>query len=245
MQMLRSFTDLLHASAAQLERLLLGDGRLPPSREMRREQKAQQLGVKTSQLVCGVGFNRHAKRRDDFAQALGYTSFEAFVGDRNYRFIHDNYAELSVNNIVDIYRVAGEDKDSINELYDPVYSRLSQLESQLEGTINPILVGGYKLEINNIYTNHLASPALIATRLQKQYSVLRDIGNDLQVMIETGTLTPERILRTPGVNAGEKSRLIFRGLISPEAVNAYLRDTTAPQAERDALANIALRKTGG
>lgn len=232
-----SFSEILHADRSMLERLLLSN---TPAvqRDAWREAKAHQLGVNVTRLICGVGFNVNARDRNDLAQALGYRSFDVLVNERNYRLIHDHYDELTVGNIIEIYAVVGHDRRTAQELYDPVFSRLAEIESQLEGTINPILVSGYKLEIRNVYSNGLASKALLAHRLQPHFSVLRDISGELQVMLETRAITPERLLRLPGVNVNEKSRLIFQGLIPHDVARAYLQESGVSASERDALAKL-------
>ncbi|MGH8595040.1 MAG: hypothetical protein ACREXT_00115, partial [Gammaproteobacteria bacterium] len=133
--------------------------------EGRRSQLAQVLGLNPVQLVCGVGFNRDLPRIPDLVRFLGYPSRDALIGERNYLFIHDRYRSLSVNDVVEIYGVLGGPPEPDAEAMDLVINRLTTLEAQLEETINPILIGGYKLEVRGIYENHLASPALVNGRL--------------------------------------------------------------------------------
>lgn len=232
-----AFSDILRADAVTLERML-ANGFSASTSDAGRESKARRLGVNPTRLICGVGFNPNARHRADLARSIGFNSIDALTSERNYRFIHDRYDELTVSNVIDIYNMVGQDRGFATELHDPIFSRLQEVESQLEGTINPILVSGYKLEIQSIYANHLASPALIAHRLQPHYYVLRDIGGELPAMLEARVLTQEQVLRAPGVSAHEKSRLIFQGLIEKEVARDYLRDPTIPSAEREVLENL-------
>jgi hypothetical protein len=232
-----AFADILRADANALERML-ANGTGPVSGDAGREAKARRLGVNQTRLICGVGFNPQARQRADLARVIGFNSLDALLSECNYRFIHDHYDELSVGNVIDIYTVVGAVRPLAAELYDPIFSRLQEIESELEGTINPILVSGYKLEIQSIHANQLASPELIARRLEPQYYVLRDIGGELPAMLAAGVLTQPQLLRHPGINVHEKSRLVFQGLIHKEIVRAYLDDPTTDTAERDELQRV-------
>ncbi|MCC6202213.1 MAG: hypothetical protein IT494_04340 [Gammaproteobacteria bacterium] len=232
-----TFADILRADAAALERML-ANGSGAGSGDAGREAKARRIGVNQTRLICGVGFNPHARQRSDFARMIGFNSVDALLSERNYRFIHDHYDELTVGNIIDIYTVVGHIRSLAVELYDPIFSRLQEIESELEGTINPILVSGYKLEIQSIHANRLASPELIARRLEPQYYVLRDIGGELPAMLEAGVLTQPQLLRHPGINVHEKSRLVFQGLIDKELVREYLHEPGTAPVDREVLQRL-------
>lgn len=223
--MMQTFESLIRASApelvsifAPLRERMRGEG------EARRSHLAQLLSLNLGQLVCGVGFNRELARVPDLVRFLGYPNAEAFNADRNYLFIHDRYRSLSVNDIVEIYAALGSTPASAGTAADLVISRLSTLEAQLEETINPILIGGYKLEVRGIYENHLASPALVNARLSHEYTVLRDITNESMIMLESGAVSPREFLRHPGVTGDEKSRAVFQRLVAMEDLDLYLRE---------------------
>lgn len=237
---LQTFENLVRASAtglvsifSPLRERVRGDG------ESRRAQVAQLLGLNPVQLVCGVGFNREHRRIPDLVRLLGYPSRDALIAERNYVFIHDRYRSLSVNDIVEIYGAFGALSPPDAEATDLVINRLNTLEAQLEETINPILIGGYRLEVRGIYENHLASAALVNARLDPNNSVLRDITNEAMIMLETAAITPANFLRHPGVSGDEKSRAIFQRLIAVDDIAQYLNEF--PQAP-DAAQLIAARQ---
>lgn len=226
--MLQTFENLIRASAqglvgtfAPLRERVRGEG------EARRIQLAQLLGLNPVQLLCGVGFNREMARIPDLVRFLGYGSREALISERNYVFVHDRYRSLSVNDIMEIYAVIGAAAD-LAEATDLVISRLNTLEAQLEETINPILVGGYRLEVRGIYENRLATPALVAARLGAEYAVLRDITNEAMIMLETGAVSPADFMHNPGVGADEKRRAVFQRLVSADELARYLAATPEP-----------------
>ncbi|MGD9600806.1 MAG: hypothetical protein AB7O21_03760 [Gammaproteobacteria bacterium] len=230
--MMQTFESLIRAPAQTLVQIFLplrermrGDG------EARRAHLAQLLGLNVAQLVCGVGFNASLPRVPDLVRFLGYPHPAALLAERNYLFIHDRYRSLSVNDIVEIYAALGAVPEASAEAGDLVISRLAELEAQLEETINPILVGGYRLEVRGIYESHLAVPVLVNSRLGAEYAVLRDITNESMIMLETGAVAPADFLRHPGVTAEEKSRAIFQRLISAQEVDRYLAENPeAPEA---------------
>jgi hypothetical protein len=222
---LQTFENLVRCSAPELVAIFSplrerarGEG------EARRTQLAQMLGLNQQQLLCGVGFNRELRRIPDLVRLLGYGTYDALLADRNYLFMHDRYRDLSVNNVVDIYGAMGAPPGPDPEAIDLVLNRLHTLESQLEETINPILIGGYKLEVRGIYENKLATPALVAVRLADEFSLLRDITGESMIMLETGAISGAEFLRHPGVTGDEKARAISQRLIPADVVSDYAKE---------------------
>ncbi len=208
----------------------------------RRSRIAQALGLNSSQLVCGFGFNPALEDYTTAIHFLGFFSFEAMASDRNYTLVHDRYSNLSVNDILEIYSVLGRDSARRSMWSDLVSSRLLTIEAQLEETINPILIGGYKLEIRGLYENNLASPAFVQLRLDPNYAVLRDIANECVNMLASNSISPDDFIRSAGLTAREKSRMIAQGLLEQDTVERYLAERSgAEDAEslRDALAALS------
>ena len=186
-----SFETLLHASSDELIAIFAAT-RVGPldDNDARREQIAQQLGLKVPQLMCGVGFNAAVPEHDGILKVLGYAVFEGLATARNFAFIHDIYHFLSINNIIEIYGALHRLTEAGTDWSDLVLSRSTNMESQLEETINPVLIGGYKLEIRAIYENKLASDAFINRRLTPNHRVMRDIANENSIMIQQGAIEP-------------------------------------------------------
>jgi hypothetical protein len=204
-------------------------------KDAQREQIAQQMGINVTQLVCSFGFNPDALKLAGVVNALGYASVSALVGERNYLFIHDRYHGLTINNILDIYSVIGRSRDDVNVWSDLVMSRLTNIEGQLEETINPVLIGGYKLEVRAIYEQHLASSEFVDARLQAGYEVLRDIANEAMIMLETKAITPEQFIASTNVTIDEKCRGVFQGLITQGVVESHVSGAVEEAEKRRLL----------
>ena len=196
---------------------------------------SQDLGLNTTQLICGLGFNVNSIRLPRALNALGFSSYDALWGQRNYTFINDVYRYLSIDNVISIYVEVGKDPEGHDFIPDLVLSRLNSIESQIEATINPVMLGSYKLEIRAVYENHVAPPELVETRLEPQYEVLRGIVDEAILIVETGTLTAEDVLSRPGVSADEKRKLLFRDLVNREQVTARLQAADISDLERKIL----------
>lgn len=223
--------QLLHANQQELGQIL-AEAKVQPQGDpnSRRDKIAQALGLKTSQLVCGVGFNHNIATYLTAIHYLGFNSFESLVSERNYQLIHDRYTALSVDNILQIYGVLGADDLERDTWSDLIMTRLTTIEGQLEETINPILIGGYKLEIRGIYENGLASAAFLKMRLAREYGVLRDISNECAVMLETGTCSASKLLGEQGMSIEEKTRLVKRGVISAKDINEFVEASGSEDA---------------
>jgi len=237
---MQSFENLIHATAndlsasfSPLRGKLRGDG------DARRGQIAQLLGVNPAQLVCGVGFNVELPRIPDLPRFMGFTSREALIAERNYFFIHDRYRALSISNVVEIYAALGRSAGGAGEWSDLVMSRLNNIEAQLEETINPVLIGGYKLEVRAVYEHRLASSSLINARLDANYAVLRDITNESMLMLEVRAVAPGAFLRHPGVGIDEKARAVFQNLIPRAELESYLDEH--PDGDPDGKLRAALQ----
>ncbi len=240
MPSMQSFENLIQASAHGLSAIFSPlRGKLKGDGDSRRGQIAQLLGLNVAQLVCGVGFNAELARIPDLPKFMGFASREALITERNYVFIHDRYRALSATNVVEIYAAIGKTPDTAADWPDLVMSRLNNIEGQLEETINPVLIGGYKLEVRAVYENRLANPALVNARLDPNYAVLRDITNESMVMLEINAITAEAFLRHPGVTVDEKARGLFQNLIPRDALAAYLAEHPEGDPERKLAAALA------
>ncbi|MCC7412963.1 MAG: hypothetical protein IT495_15215 [Gammaproteobacteria bacterium] len=195
---------------------------------------AQRFGLNVAQLVCAVGFNADTAPAPRILAALGFAAYEALMGERNYLFINDIYQQLSIDNVVEIYRVLshGTDADSVADL---VVSRLNHIESQIEATINPVMIGSYKLEMRAVYENHLASPELMEMRLRPEYEVLRGIADEIMLMVRSGLMPATALLAHRGVAPEEKRRLLFHDMVTRADVEARLAQPDIPPRERRVL----------
>lgn len=228
-----SFEMLLRASSDELLAIFAAT-RVGPLEDTdgRREQIAQQFGVRVPQLLCSIGFNPSTPTQTDVCRALGFSDFSGLAAERNYAFIHDVYRALSINNILDIYSTLARLQEQDMVWSDLVMTRINNIESQLEETINPILIGGYKLEIRAIYENNLASPEFVTGRLSPNHAVMRDVANENAIMLERGAIDPTAFLEAEGVSADEKRRAMFQGLVPPAVADHYIRQIKSEDEQR-------------
>ena len=237
-----SFDTLLHAGAEELQAIFSATRvAADMDADLRREQLAQQLGLRVPQLLCGLGFNAGVQALEAVQRALGFSHFSALVAARNYAFIHDVYRALTINNIVEIYAAVARFAEPGTHWPDLVLTRINNLEGQLEETINPILIGGYKLEIRAIYDNRLASPAFVQSRLTPNHAVMRDLANENALMLERGAIEPLAFLEAPGLSLDEKRRAVFKGLIPPLVADHFIRQLESVEERlrfREALGSL-------
>lgn len=237
-----SFDTLLRAGADELLAIFSAT-RVAADIEadLRREQLAQQLGLRVPQLLCALGFNAAVPALEAVHRALGFSQFEALARARNYAFIHDVYRALTINNIVEIYAAVARFSEPGTDWSELVLTRVTNLESQLEETINPILIGGYKLEIRAIYDNRLASTAFVQGRLTPHHAVMRDLANENSLMLERGAIEPLAFLECQGLSLDEKRRAVFQGLIPPLVADHFIRQLDSVEERlrfREALGSL-------
>lgn len=190
----------------------------------RRTQIAQLLGLSEAHLLCGVGFNPDAAKVRDLARFLGYADQAALVAERNFLFIHDRYRALALDDILTLYAVLGGTVTPLAGASDVAMSRLSRLEAQVEETINPILIGGYKLELQAIYRYRLAPLSFVETRLGADHRVLRALTSEGELMLAQGLVSPARFLRHAGITEEEKVAAATAGLLGPADLDSYLAE---------------------
>ena len=238
-----SFDTLLHAGADELLAIFAASRTTAAGdNDLRREHIAQHLGLRLPQLLCGLGFNAVVPALDAVHRALGLRDFASFVAARNYAFIHDVYSGLTINNIVEIYAALAGFAEPGTNWSELVLTRITNLESQLEETINPILIGGYKLEIRAIYDNRLASRDFVLARLTPNHAVMRDVANENNLMLARGAIEPQAFLEASGLSLDEKRRAVFQGLIPPLVADHYIRQIDSVEERlrfREALASSA------
>ena len=229
-----SIETLLKSGRSELGRILAAT-RVNPQGDQnaRRSRIAQALGLNSSQLICGIGFNRAIEDYETAIHFLGFSSLEALASERNFILVHDRYSKLSVNDILEIYAVLGADPQRFEKWSDLVGTRLTTIEAQLEATINPILIGGYKLEVRGVYENNLASADFVQMRLDPNYAVLRDIAGECANMLNAQAITAAEFLRHPGVTVREKTRMIDSGLIDQQTLDEYFAESGNEESTRE------------
>ena len=237
--MAETLDSLLRASGQSVVNLFMPlREQVPGSGAARRARIAQLLGLSEAHLLCGVGFNPFAGRVRDLARFLGYPNHDALLAERNFLFIHDRYRLLALDDILALYAALGTQPDAAHGASDVAISRLNRLEAQVEETINPILIGGYKLEVQAIYRHRLAPLAFVEARLGGDHRVLRALTGEGNLMLAQGLVSPARFLRHAGISQDEKLLALEEGLLTFPDVDSYLAER--PRAEDAAALKAAL-----
>jgi hypothetical protein len=239
-----AFERLLRGSEEQVATMFAQFRAEPPVDFDRRiDDIGLRLGLNASQLVCGFGFNRNAFSLPRVLNVLGFSSYDAMWSHRNFTFISDVYDGLSIDNILEIYQEVGVDPEPYDYMPDLILSRLSNIEAQIEATINPVLLGSYKLEIRGIYDNGLATREMVEARLTKDYEVLRGLADEIPLIVRSRALSGSQLLELPGVSPEEKRRMLFLDLVSRTDVERRLTAPGIPEVERQILTD-ALAQPG-
>lgn len=212
--------------------------------DRRLEAIGHAVGLNPSQLVCAFGFSAHAVALPRVLSVLGFSSYDAMWSRRNYVFINDVYQRLSIDNVLDIYREVGRNPAQHDIVPDLILSRLNNIESQIEATINPVILGSYKLEIRGLYENRLASPELLDIRMSREYEVLRGLADEVALAVRAGALTATQVLHADGITPEEKRRMLFLGLVSRAEVEQRLRAAEAGDVERRILTDALAQESG-
>ncbi len=173
--------------------------------------------------------------------ASSYELLAIFAAARNYAFVHDVNHAISINNILEIYSALYRLIEPGVEWTDVVLTRVNNIESQLEETINPILIGGYKLEIRSIYENNPASPESVTSRLTANHAAMRNVAGENAITIERDAIDPLTFPECDGVSADEKRRAMFQGLNPPAIADHYIRQIISSEEQqhfREALPGL-------
>ena len=222
------FERLLTAGAEQLK-AWLARVKTPGSQrsDSRLESIAREFGMNGTQFICALGFNPAWRELEGLADCLGFANDEDLMARRNFAFIHDQYRDLSINDVLSVHRVLGAEPSLSPAIRDVVMSRLEMVENQLEETINPILVGSFKLEVRAIYEHGVADRAFALSRLSPSYEQTRTIADETRVMLETQVLSSLDVLRASSVSGDEKRRLLFYGLVADRDLETYMAEPGA------------------
>lgn len=227
-EMADGFERLLTASAEHLK-AWLARVKTPGSQrsDSRLESIAREFAMNGTQFICALAFNPAWRELDGLAECLGFASDEDLIAKRNFVFIHDQYRDLSINDVLSVHRMLGTGSPLPPATRDVVMSRLEMVEHQLEETINPILVGSFKLEVRAIYEHGVADRAFALARLSPSYEQTRAIADETRIMLETQVLSGLDVLRASSVSGEEKRRLLFHGLVADTDLETYMAEPGA------------------
>lgn len=232
-----TFYEILNAPGERLVNLFYfaAAGKGKEERKQKIKRVAAKLGVRSAQVVCGLGFNRNIRNLPDILSALGYENYEQLADDRNSYFINDVYQHLSIEDILAIYKSLKHQYGLIQVIQYLLTSRLANIEQRIDATVNPLVIERYKKELRTAYAEGIAQIDFAESRLTNVHSGFRALINEVVIMAETKLIPIGDIFFRDTVLPEEKRKLISRGLVPADFVHARLEDTTIPAKEREML----------
>lgn len=199
---------------------------------------ARSFGLNPAQLTCALGFNPNTGLVPRVMAVLGYSNFEALQARASYLFINDCYRNLSIDNILDVYAAVAALAGAASWAADMALSRLAYIEQQIEETINPVMIGGYKLEMRALYDKGIANRDFVEARLRDGDTVLRGIANEAELMVISGLVEPARLMLGDLLSLDERRRLLTLKLVPVEVIAQRLDRTDLSDSERALLESV-------
>ncbi len=233
------FEEILSARSEDLLKTLYksasGQEERAASGTARARQVARNLGLTYSQLVCAVGFNSHIQDLSDVIAVIGFDSYDALARERNLAFINDIYQSLGIRDVLAIYQHVARDLPMLELIQHLLQKRLEKIEERIEQTVNSVFIERYKKEMRAIYNDGVAQIDFAEKRLSMTHSGFRALLNEVALIVESRLIPVGDIFFRESILPEEKRRLIVRGLIPRELVEARLADAKIPEQERAVL----------
>jgi len=201
----------------------------------RARQMARNLGLSYAQLVCALGFNPHIRDLSDVLAVVGFESYDKLAHERNLAFINDIYQHLGVKDVLTVYQHVTGDLQVLDVIQHLIQLRLENIEKQIEATINSVFIERYKKEMRAIYNDGVAQIDFVEKRLQNTHSGFRALLNEVALIVESRLVPVGDLFFRDSILPEEKRRLIIRGLIPRDLIEARLADTALALREREVL----------
>lgn len=204
---------------------------------------ARAEGLRNEQLICAVGFNRHARVLTEIMPILGYATFEELVKERNDIFTSDIYRRLTLDDVLAIYDAVREDPENLQVMQYLLKERLERVEQRIEETVNSMIIDRYKSEIRTVYNDAIADVDFAEDRLNRADSGFRALLNEVGIIVDAKLIPAGDIFFRNSILPEEKRRLLARGLIPRDLIESRLNDENISADERAVLNEFLRRKT--
>ncbi len=196
---------------------------------------AKHLGLTYPQLVCALGFNHDITELADVVAVAGFESYDALARERNLAFTTDIYQQLSVRDVLAVYQHVTGNLAMLEVMQHLLQRRLEAIEGQIEATVNSVYIERYKKEMRAIYNDGVAQIDFAEQRLSQTHSGFRALLNEVALIAESRLIPVGDLFFRDTILPEEKRRLIIRGLIPRELVEARLADADISAQERRVL----------
>ncbi len=203
------------------------------------------VGLKPEQLTCAIGFNLCIKELTEILPVLGFDDIDDLITKRNDIFTNDIYKKLLLENVLSIYNTVKDDPQTLQIMQYLIAGRLESIESKIEETVNSLIIEKYKAEIRTIYLDNIADIDFAEQRLTKTNSGFRALLNEVGIIAESKILPAGDIFFRNTILPEEKRRLLNKGLIPVDLIEARLEEENISQQEKKMLRDyLQLHKHG-
>lgn len=234
------FKDILQASPEKLVHLFYKVKPAPtPDFLVRIDWAATQLQLNHAQLVCALGFNVNVRDVSDVLVILGFSSFKPLTYRRNELYSTDAYAQLDIDNILDIYSAGVAAPEFMETFRECLPRRLAAIESHIGRGADPALEISYRMEVHTLYNSGIANREFAVKRLQDDLGQYRLVSEELAVIVDNHLVPPSNAFFMESLLPEEKRLLIDRGLVAPEMVRNRLANEQISPEERAVLEEYA------
>lgn len=229
------FDTILSASESELLQRFFKYKDSVASMGNRLAEIAKAEGLRPEQLLCAVGFNPHARVLTEIMPILGFATFEELAKGRNDVFTSDIYKRLPLDNVLAVYAAVRGDPANLQVMQYLLKERLEQVEQRIEETVNSMIIDRYKSEIRTVYNDGIAGVDFAEERLNRTDSGFRALLNEVGIIVDAKLIPAGDIFFRDTILPEEKRRLLARGLIPKDLIEARLNDENTPSDERAVL----------
>lgn len=230
-----SFKEILRSSDVELLQLFYKYGDANKVDEDKTETIAIDLKLREAQLVCAVGFNKTIKTLPELPAILGFENYDSLVNQRNEYFTSDIYKLLTLDNILSIYSNVKDDVKNRQIMEYLLATRLETIEKRIEETVNSLIIEKYKEEMRAIYSDEIVSIDFVETRLDKSDSGFRALLNEVTLIVENRIIPAGDVFFRETILPQEKRKLLDKGLIPRDLIEARLSDPDITDVEKKIL----------
>lgn len=201
----------------------------------RLQEIARRVGLRPEQLVCAIGFNPNARFLTEIMPLLGFATFEELVKERNDIFTGDIYKRVSLDDVLAIYAAVRNDPATLQVMQYLLKQRLERVEQRIEETVNSLIIDKYKAEMRAIYSDGVADVDFADQRLNRQDSGFRALLNEVSIIIDSKLIPAGNIFFRDSILPEEKRKILAKGLIPRDLIQARLDDQNTTPEEKQVL----------
>lgn len=196
---------------------------------------AKSFMLRKEQLICALGFNIDARFLIELLPVLGYATFNELDQERNDIYTSDIYKKLPLDNIEKIYERINKDQNMLDTMQYLLKKRLEKVESEIESTVNSMIIEKYKSEMRTVYSLGIASMEFTEERLDKLDSGFRALLNEVTMIVENKLIPVGEIFFRESILPQEKQKLLNKGLIPKELIQLRINEASIKPEEKKIL----------